>query len=136
MGGLCSRMRDQPVMKGAGPHELSSRYCKSGSSKWLTTSFCRPAANGQRRWNNFPSLLELCIHKIRQVIVYFRSMSFFSGKHMIYLPLMGHCNRTLTHTIHFQCCQEMLVNRYSTIWYIPIVLLMFLLRLSGTVIFR
>ncbi|XP_062078218.1 uncharacterized protein LOC133782829 isoform X4 [Humulus lupulus] len=75
MGGICSRKRGQPVMEDNGPHEVSSRYCKSSSSKWLTTSFCRPAADGQTGGDNCPSLLELCIQKIRQDIDTYNSFS-------------------------------------------------------------
>lgn len=140
MGGICSRKRNQQVMEDTVPRGVSSRYCKSSSSKWLAASFYKPAVDGQPGGGSCPTLLELCIQRIRQVLdTCFRGYVYFcEWKHMFYLPDLnvGHCNRTLIDIIHFQCCQGMLVNRYSTNWYIAIVLLMFLLKPSETVLSR
>ena len=67
MGGSCSRKRDQVVDEDVLHRGPSGRYCKSGSSKWLGTSFC-PVLDAQQGGRRPPSLMDLCIDKICQVI--------------------------------------------------------------------
>ncbi|RVW43778.1 hypothetical protein CK203_074083 [Vitis vinifera] len=64
MGGVCSRKRDQQVDEDGVQIQVSGRYGKSGSSKWLRTSFSRPVIDCQLGRESCPSLMELCIHKI------------------------------------------------------------------------
>lgn len=69
MGGACSRKRDQRDNEDGLLRGLSGRYRKSGSSKWLATSFSRPAIDIKLGRGNCPSLLDLCIRKICEVPV-------------------------------------------------------------------
>lgn len=71
MGGVCSRKRDQRDNEDNLPRGVSGRYFKSGSSKWLATSFSRPAIDVQLGRGKCPSLLYLCIRKILEVIFLF-----------------------------------------------------------------
>ena len=68
MGGACSRKRDrredEDNINGIGGGGVSRRYGKSGSSKWLATSFIRPGGDNKGKC---PSLLDLCVRKIREV---------------------------------------------------------------------
>lgn len=66
MGGICSRKRDQQVIEDGVPRGVSGRYHKSSSSKWLATALSRPVVNCQPG-GSCPSLLKLCVHKIREV---------------------------------------------------------------------
>lgn len=68
MGGACSRKRDQRDDEDDFPRGISRRYSKSGSSKWLATSFSRPALDIQPGTGQCPSLMDLCVRKIREVI--------------------------------------------------------------------
>ncbi|CAK7338568.1 unnamed protein product [Dovyalis caffra] len=74
MGGICSRKRDQQVIEDGVRRGVSGRYSKSGSSKWLGNSFARPTADLQSG-GSFPSLLELCIYRIREDIDRYNSFS-------------------------------------------------------------
>ena len=67
MGGACSRKRDQLESEDGLHSGVSGRYCKSGSSKWLATTFTRPVAEIHREKGKCPSLMELCTYKIREV---------------------------------------------------------------------
>ncbi|MBA0763064.1 hypothetical protein Gotri_012584 [Gossypium trilobum] len=67
MGGVCSRKRDQQVVEDGMRRGVSGRYGKSGSSKWLLTSFSRPMVVHQPGLAICPSLMELCIDKICEV---------------------------------------------------------------------
>lgn len=69
MGGACSRKRGQLDNEDNFHCGLSRRYSKSASSKWLATSFSRPACELQRGNQRCPSLMELCIQNIREVIL-------------------------------------------------------------------
>ena len=71
MGGVCSRKRDQQVDEDGVQIQVSGRYGKSGSSKWLRTSFSRPVIDCQLGRESCPSLMELCIHKICEVLALF-----------------------------------------------------------------
>ncbi|PQQ18600.1 hypothetical protein Pyn_03263 [Prunus yedoensis var. nudiflora] len=64
MGGACSRKRDHRDDEDDFHLGVSRRYCKSGSSKWLTTSFTRPVLDIQPGREKGPSLMDLCIRKI------------------------------------------------------------------------
>ncbi|KAI7757280.1 hypothetical protein M8C21_019191, partial [Ambrosia artemisiifolia] len=67
MGGACSRKRD-PQSDEENVHRVVSRkYSKSGSSKWLGTSFSR-ACMDNKGVTICPSLMELCIYKISEEI--------------------------------------------------------------------
>ncbi|OVA19188.1 Leucine-rich repeat [Macleaya cordata] len=68
MGGACSRKRGDVINEEGLQRGFSARYGKSGSSKWLGTSFSRLAVDVQQGKRKYPSLLELCIHKIREDI--------------------------------------------------------------------
>lgn len=67
MGGACSRKRDQQVNEDSPNRGVSGRYTKSGSSKWLGTSFSRAYMDAIQGKQSCPSLMDLCIYKIRQV---------------------------------------------------------------------
>lgn len=71
MGAACSRKRDQLDNVDGFDRGVSGRYCKSGSSKWLATTFSRPVLEIQREKEKCPSLLELCTYKIREVLILF-----------------------------------------------------------------
>ncbi|KAL2237261.1 UNVERIFIED_CONTAM: hypothetical protein Sindi_0917800, partial [Sesamum indicum] len=66
MGGACSRKRDQPVNEDNLNRGVSGRYTKSGSSKWLGTSFSRSSMDAGQGKRSCPSLMDTCIYKIRQ----------------------------------------------------------------------
>jgi hypothetical protein len=68
MGGACSRKRDPLANKDGLQRKSSGKYSKSGSSKWLTTSFSKPAINFQLGNGRCISLMELCIYKICEEI--------------------------------------------------------------------
>lgn len=70
MGGACSRKRDQQVDEDSVHRGVSGRYCKSGSSKWLGTSFSRLSVDIKQGKGKCPSLMELCIRRICEVCVY------------------------------------------------------------------
>lgn len=74
MGGACSRKRDHQDDVYDFQRGFSRRYAKSGSSKWLATSFTRPVLDIQPGTRNGPSLMDLCVRKICKVIA-FRSIS-------------------------------------------------------------
>lgn len=67
MGGACSRKRDQQVNEDSPNRGVSGRYTKSGSSKWLGTSFSRACMDASQGKQSCPSLMDLCIYKIREV---------------------------------------------------------------------
>lgn len=67
MGGACSRKSDQRDNEEILQRGVSGKYCKSGSSKWLATSFSRPAIDIQLGRGNCPPLMDLCIRKICEV---------------------------------------------------------------------
>jgi len=68
MGGACSRKRDHLVEEGDPRRGASWRYSKSGSSKWLLLSLPRCASDvAQRGQGKCPSLMELCVARIREV---------------------------------------------------------------------
>lgn len=67
MGGACSRKRDQQVNDDNLHRGVSERYSKSGSSKWLGTTFSRASMDGSQGKQSCPSLLDLCVYKIREV---------------------------------------------------------------------
>lgn len=69
MGGACSRKRDRRDNEDSLLRGFFGRYRKSGSSKWLATSFSRPAIDMQLGRGNRPSLLDLCIRKTCEVRV-------------------------------------------------------------------
>lgn len=67
MGGVCSWRRDNAdeytIHRG-----VSCRNFKSGISQWLGTSYFQPIVDYHQGKDNVPSLLELCIYRIRQVL--------------------------------------------------------------------
>lgn len=67
MGGICSRNRGQ-VVDEAPRKEIVRRYIKSGSSKWLGSSYARQVecANATDT-DDCTSLLEFCVYQICQV---------------------------------------------------------------------
>lgn len=68
MGGVCSRKRGNQVNEDGVRVGVNRRYCKNGSSKWLQgTPFFRTTSGCQPEDVSCPSLMELCIHKARQV---------------------------------------------------------------------
>ena len=67
MGGICSRKREQLVIEDGGCRGVSERFCKIASSKWLRNSFSRPIVDCQPGRGKCPSLMDLCIYKIREV---------------------------------------------------------------------
>lgn len=69
MGGACSRKRD--LVDESDTRTTSGRYSKSGSSKWLLFSLPRCGADVARRGQGkCPSLMELCVAKIREVFAF------------------------------------------------------------------
>ncbi|KAM1298629.1 hypothetical protein TB2_024820 [Malus domestica] len=58
MGGACSRKRDHQDDVDDFQRGFSRRYSKSGSSKWLATSFTRPVMDIQPDTRNGPSLMD------------------------------------------------------------------------------
>lgn len=88
MGGACSRKRgqleDEDNLYGGVPR----RYSKSGSSKWLATSFSRPAIDIQLGTGECPSLMDLCIHKICEVLSFQDSTSVM----IVYNSDDAHCS--------------------------------------------
>lgn len=71
MGGVCSRKRDHQVNEESLQSRLSGRFSKSGSSRWLGTSFSRSGVSYQEGGRGkCLSLMELCIHKICEVFVF------------------------------------------------------------------
>ena len=68
MGGVCSRKRGNQVNEDGVRLAINRRYSKNGSSKWLLgTPFLRTNSGCQLEGVNCPSLIELCVHKTRQV---------------------------------------------------------------------
>ncbi|XP_022889755.1 F-box/LRR-repeat protein 14-like isoform X4 [Olea europaea var. sylvestris] len=75
MGGACSRKRDQLDNGDNLNGRVSRRFCKSGSSKWLGTSFTRASMDVIQGNRRCPSLMELCIYKIREDINKYSTLS-------------------------------------------------------------
>ncbi|KAK7837252.1 f-box/lrr-repeat protein 14, partial [Quercus suber] len=75
MGGFCSRKREQLVIEDGGCRGVSERFCKIASSKWLGNSFSRPIVDCQPGRGKCPSLMDLCIYKIREDIDKYSSFS-------------------------------------------------------------
>lgn len=67
MGGACSRKRDQQVNEDNPNRGVSGRYTKCGSSKWLGTSCSKASMDASQGKRSCPSLMDLCIYKIREV---------------------------------------------------------------------
>ena len=68
MGGACSRKRDQLDNEDRLARGVSGKYCKSGSSKWLTTSFSRPFIDMDPRSGKCPSLLDFSVRRVCNVL--------------------------------------------------------------------
>lgn len=121
MGGACSRKRDHRDDEDDFHLGVSRRYCKSGSSKWLTTSFTRPVLDIQPGRGKGPSLMDLCIRKICEVLTSLNLFwardwgSVFLGLRQWFLLI----NRTLINITRSLCSQEILVNRSSMSWCTP-----------------
>lgn len=77
MGGICSRKRNQQVIEDDFRRGVSGRYCRSGSSKWLGARSLRSMANHSPGGGTCPSLMDLCINKIREVLVFFGLINCF-----------------------------------------------------------
>ncbi|KAL5988090.1 hypothetical protein ACLOJK_035853 [Asimina triloba] len=75
MGGACSRKRDQQVNEDSVRRGLSGKYGKSSSSKWLMRSLSRSGIDAQTGRGKCPSLMELCVYKIREDIDKYSSFS-------------------------------------------------------------
>lgn len=109
MGSVCSCKSDHYADENATRRGFSSRYFKFGSSKWIEPYLFLPAGCCQFRRSSCPSLMELCIHKICEVIYSFSRLHVPLRDFMVeYLCLLRKSyvvctNRTLTNTIHFQC---------------------------------
>lgn len=67
MGGAYSKKRDQRVNEDSLHRGVSQRYSKSGSSKRLGASLSRSSMDVSQGKQSSPSLMDLCIHKIREV---------------------------------------------------------------------
>lgn len=67
MGGACSRKqeRDNEDILTRG---FSRKYCKCGSLKWWTSSFSYPSMDLRTQKGECPSLLDLCVQKISEVL--------------------------------------------------------------------
>lgn len=70
MGGVCSWKRDYNADEYGLRRGISGTYFKSGCLKEQRTFF-HPNAGCRPRGGSCPSLLELCIYKIRQVLIFF-----------------------------------------------------------------
>ena len=127
MGGACSRKRDQRDNEDILHRGVSGRYCKSGSSKWLATSFSRPAIDIQLGRGKCPSLLDLCIRKICEVfcMIYYMLVEILTSCISAY-HFCSFSTRTLIDITPFICFQGILVSRSLMNWYIPNIWLMFL----------
>lgn len=114
MGGACSRKRGQQVEDGL-HRGVPGRYCKSGSSKWLATSFSRPVVD-THQGSEASSLLDLCIRKIREVCLLFPcALVWVPG--LMHLSSVSHfCYRMLIDILHSLCSQGILVNKSSMTW--------------------
>ncbi|KAG0470631.1 hypothetical protein HPP92_017331 [Vanilla planifolia] len=76
MGGACSRKRGNFVDSGDSRRGGSPRFSKAGSSKWLLFSLSRcGSTSSQRGQKKCPSLMELCVTKIREDIAKYSSFS-------------------------------------------------------------
>ncbi|KAH7547434.1 hypothetical protein FEM48_Zijuj01G0309600 [Ziziphus jujuba var. spinosa] len=75
MGGACSRKRNQLEDEDNLHGGISRRYSKSGSSKWLATSFSRSATDIQLGTGKCLSLMDLCVHKICEDIDNYKTFS-------------------------------------------------------------
>ena len=120
MGGACSRKRDQRDNEDILHRGVSGRYCKSGSSKWLATSFSRPAIDIQLGRGKCPSLLDLCIRKICEVfcMIYYMLVEILTSCISAY-HFCSFSTRTLIDITPFICFQGILVSRSLMNWYIP-----------------
>lgn len=67
MGGACSRKQEgndeDNLSRG-----FSKKYCKCGSLKWWTSSFSYPSMDLRTQKGECPSLLDLCVQKISEVL--------------------------------------------------------------------
>jgi len=113
MGGITSRKRDQQVVEDDLSRGISGRYCRSGSIKWS-----RPR-NLRSKSNQCPSLLDLCINRIREVHAFCQLVCF--DFFLFFFPslLDSHvlsCNRIFKNTIPFLFFQETLASRSSMNW--------------------
>ena len=77
MGGICSRKRDQHVVEDDLHRGISGRYCRSGSIKWSRPRSLRSKSNQCPGVGTCPSLMDLCINRIREVHVFFHLVFFF-----------------------------------------------------------
>lgn len=69
MGGICSRKRDEHehVVEDELHRGVSGRYCRSGSTKWMRARSLRAKPNHCAGGGTCPSLMDLCINKMREV---------------------------------------------------------------------
>lgn len=140
MGGVCSRKRNQQVDDDGIQVPVSGRYGKIGSSKWLRNSFSRPVIDFQLGRERCPSLMELCIHKICEVLAHF-TMFVLGSCSFVDLYLMPnliflYLNRTLIDMPNSPCFRGIYLNKSSTNLLIPTPLLPLLLKLFETVLYR
>ncbi|KAL5150319.1 F-box/LRR-repeat protein 14 [Glycine soja] len=75
MGGVCSRKRDQHVVEDDLHRGVSGRYCRSGSTKWLRARSLRAKPNHCAGGGTCPSLMDLCIKKMREDFHKYNSFS-------------------------------------------------------------
>ncbi|RDX79075.1 F-box/LRR-repeat protein 14, partial [Mucuna pruriens] len=75
MGGICSRKRNQQVIEDDIHRGVSGRYCRSGSTKWLRTRSLSSKSNHCPGGRTCPSLMDLCINKIREDFHKYDSLS-------------------------------------------------------------
>lgn len=111
MGGACSRKRDQQDNEDNLVRGVSGKYCKSGSSKWLATSFSRPSMDIQLGRGNCPSLMDLCVQKIREVLFNISSWVQDCNSLNLYLIFASLSYRMLIGIEPFRCSQGTLVSR-------------------------
>lgn len=120
MGGACSRKRDQQTTEENVNVVVSRKYSKSGSSKWLGTSFSRASVDNKDGNLICPSLMELCIYKISEVRHSIKKLN-----PMMDLNQIINCNkdctfmpsyRKLMSTVPFLCFQEISVSKFLMNW--------------------
>lgn len=105
MGGACSRKTDQQEDEEVVQRAVSGRYSKSGSSKWLATSFSRPAGNTKHADGKCPSLMDLCVEKINKVVLIFHFSYLLSIQTLYSIFIFVLHYRTSNFIKTSQCCQ-------------------------------
>lgn len=104
MGGVCSWRRDHAdeytIQRG-----VSCSNFKNGGYNWMGTSFFQQIVDYRPGKGSVPSLMELCIYQIRQVL----GFVWLAGGSMVCCPanlMLSNFNRTSINILLFLCCQE------------------------------